>query len=128
MTAERHRRRWTPEEDQELMWSWGQIGASALARRLKRSNAAVIWRGYAVLGLGSVARGTWSIGQIAARAGYDQSVVKRALVALGMGLTRCRPMSQVESKPGHSTRAKPFRYAIDEDDALRVLEWLREHD
>lgn len=123
MSAPRHGRRWTEEEDEQLRWWWGIISAKKLARKLGRTPAGVVDRGQK-LKLGAPRRGYLSMNELSRQSGYSRSTILTAAKRLGLPLRR-QPTYQKSSRgtPEH-WRKKNKNYAISFEIAERIIEEL----
>lgn len=110
-------RTWTEREDDLLRWNWGQVSRERLEEILGHSWAAINWRAVR-LGLGSLARGTLTLTEIAERTGYSRRSLQLYAERLGISLRKIR------SCLPRGERTKPRRYAIDTSEAERLIAWL----
>ena len=122
--ATSHRPRWTPTEDRQLAFFWGEChGIDYIAERLGRTPAGVRYRAVLVLRLGPMGRGRMSCLEAARYTGWDREALQRAARALGIKWKR-QPVSKPEYVGHHRRRA---RWLLDIEDVDRLVAWLEEH-
>jgi hypothetical protein len=88
-----------------------------MTQALDRTAAAVRSRAD-TLGLGPSVRGGLALQDLERISGYSRGVIHRAAARLGIVLGRCHALRT-------GRRIRPRRYVIDQDDADRILDWLR---
>lgn len=112
--------KWTVEEERRLEWEWGTCSLREMARRLGRPEGGVREKARK-MGLGSLARGTYSLARVAEMTGYDRGRIATAARRAGVNLSR--------SPRSRNTRAgqKGRHYAIDDDALDRIVAELAKH-
>lgn len=114
------RRRWTPQDDQQLRELWGTMSCEAVAKTIKRTPATTHWRARKLgLATGAV-HGTEYLSAAAKRAGFATASLRRVLRYAD------QPLHRTASRP---TGAKRHFHAVepaDVDDAVEA--WLASED
>lgn len=114
-TASRANMKWTKAEEALLESMWGAFSIEDIAKRLCRSTSSIL-RKSTRMGLGSRARGTVSLTELAKRAGCCKGTIHKLFRRLNMRPNRL-PLRINKCSVGGKNR----RILIDFFDAERVL-------
>lgn len=114
----KHKRRWTEEEDKQLLFQWGTTKPKKLAELFGRTEVAIGRRAVA-LGLGSFARSaeTISIRQFEEESGFSRSKIRAAMVKLKMHLHRVTTADPKFKSPKRQV-------ALGEEQREKLLEYM----
>jgi hypothetical protein len=116
----RYRTIWTDQEDGVLCWLWGECRVSTLARKLGRSQCAIVERAK-VLGLGNMWKGKLTLTQVAEHLGCTDKTVKRLVARSGMRLEDKRVFTTTPK----ARREKGRVYAFSLEDVDLLIETLK---
>jgi hypothetical protein len=109
--------RWSKQDERVLEWLWCTEDCHRIAKRLGRSQRAVVDRAR-VLGLGPQRRGTMTLSEIEKATGYPRTRIKTAAVHIGIELRRVP-----RSDPKNADAKHPW-FAISPEDRDKLLEYL----
>ena len=83
----RHNKHWTPKEERDLMYMWGNRGTDKIAQALGRTPNAVVHKAQRMR-LGRQSRGSMTMREVTDKLGVDSGVVKREAARLNIRLRK----------------------------------------
>lgn len=116
---QRHNQPWTDNEIQTLTWTWAVEPVNVIAKRLGRSEIAII-RKAAGLKLGGLRRGTKSMNQLVKETGYSESTLHQVIKNIGSKVSRFR-------RGDRKYKTDVRHITIDQEQEERIIAYLREN-
>lgn len=110
-------RAWTEQDDWVLRGWWGVVGADSVAKKVGRTQRAVVARAQK-LGLGPARGGSMTLAAFAKWSGYSRSRIRTAAKRLGLRLQRVP-----RSDPRYG-QVKHRWHAFSAEDIERIVEYL----
>jgi signal recognition particle subunit SEC65 len=117
---DRHRKVWTPEEDDRLTMLWGLLTLAKISAKLERTPWSVSCRARH-LDLGSPARSTWSVRSIAKYSGFSAEKIENAIKKLGISVHRAKTGNP------RGPKARWARAALDDEQVDGLIQYMLEH-
>jgi hypothetical protein len=130
MKAENKGKRWTKKDDATIVYRWGFMHPSRIAKMLGRTEAACKGRVYLLLGTKRMNRGGYSVRSLSEETGYHYTQIRKAIKALNME-HRVRQQGQ-PSESGQTSKRRWGKawdnrtWLITYDQAERITNWLRD--